>query len=81
VPESIIAFLESNSAEDAIRNAISLGGDSDTMACIAGGIAEAYYGPLSDEIIGEVFSRLPQEFLSIIEEFYESFGDNRMRLQ
>jgi ADP-ribosylglycohydrolase len=81
VPESIIAFLESNSAEDAIRNAISLGGDSDTMACIAGGIAEAYYGPLSDEIIGEVFSRLPQEFLSIIEEFYENFGDNRMRLQ
>jgi ADP-ribosylglycohydrolase len=43
VPESIIAFLESDSFEDAVRNAISLGGDSDTMACIAGGIAQAFY--------------------------------------
>lgn len=44
VPESIICFLESESYEDCIRNAVSLGGDSDTQACIAGGIAEAYYG-------------------------------------
>lgn len=44
VPQSIQAFLESTSFEDAIRNAVSLGGDSDTMAAIAGGIAEAYYG-------------------------------------
>lgn len=42
VPEGIIAFLESDSYEDAVRNAISLGGDSDTLACITGGIAEAY---------------------------------------
>src|SRR5262249_34361021 len=44
VPESIIAFLESTGHEDAVRNAISLGGDADTMACIAGAIAEPYYG-------------------------------------
>ena len=47
VPQAIIAFLESTSYEDAVRNAISLGGDSDTLACITGGIAEAYYGILS----------------------------------
>ena len=41
--EAIIAFLESNSFEDALRNAVSLGGDSDTLACITGGIAEAFY--------------------------------------
>jgi ADP-ribosylglycohydrolase len=44
VPEAIIAFLESTDFEDAIRNAISLGGDSDTLAAITGSIAEAYYG-------------------------------------
>lgn len=47
VPESIIAFLEGNNYEDTIRKAISLGGDSDTIACMAGGIAEAYYGHMS----------------------------------
>jgi ADP-ribosylglycohydrolase len=44
VPQSILAFLESTGVEDAICNAISLGGDADTMACIAGAIAEAFYG-------------------------------------
>ena len=44
VPEAIIAFLDSNSFEDAIRNAVSLGGDSDTLACITGAIAEGFYG-------------------------------------
>lgn len=44
VPQAIEAFLESNNFEDAIRNAISIGGDSDTIAAITGGIAEAYYG-------------------------------------
>ena len=44
VPQAIMAFLESTSFEDAIRNAISIGGDSDTIAAITGGIAEAYYG-------------------------------------
>ena len=44
VPQAIRAFYESNDFEDAIRNAVSIGGDSDTIACIAGAIAEAYYG-------------------------------------
>jgi ADP-ribosylglycohydrolase len=52
VPESIIAFLDSTDFEDAIRNAISIGGDSDTIACICGGIAQAFYGV--PESIGEM---------------------------
>ena len=44
VPEAMVSFLESTDFEDAIRNAISLGGDSDTLACITGGIAQAHYG-------------------------------------
>ena len=48
VPEAIVSFLEATDFEDAIRNAISLGGDSDTLACITGGIAEAYYGVPAD---------------------------------
>ncbi|HET6445190.1 MAG TPA: ADP-ribosylglycohydrolase family protein [candidate division Zixibacteria bacterium] len=73
VPESIIAFLESESIEDAIRKAISLGGDSDTMASIAGGIAEAYYGPLPAPLASDVRRRLPEEFLRIIDDFYRLF--------
>ena len=69
VPESIICFLDAESYEDTIRNAISLGGDADTMACIAGGIAEAYYGAISSEILVEVYDRLPKEFLEIILRF------------
>ena len=52
VPEAIIAFLESTDFEDAIRNAISIGGDSDTLACITGGIAEAFYGGVPHTIHG-----------------------------
>ena len=69
VPQSIIAFLESTDYEDAIRNAISLGGDSDTMACIAGGIAEAFYKKIPDEIVNETKKRLNKEFLEILEAF------------
>lgn len=69
VPEAIIAFLDSESYEDAIRNAISLGGDSDTLACITGGVAEAYYGDVSAEIEREVLDRIPPYLLEIIEMF------------
>ena len=74
VPESIIAFLESRDFEDAVRLAISLGGDSDTMGCIAGGIANAYYGKLPLKIIEQVKLRLPQEFVQIIDQFNATFG-------
>ncbi|MCB9419773.1 MAG: ADP-ribosylglycohydrolase family protein [Ardenticatenaceae bacterium] len=74
VPESIIAFLESDSVEDAIRKAVSLGGDTDTMGCIAGGIAEAFYGQIPPKITSEVRRRLPDEFLTIIDTFQSTFG-------
>jgi ADP-ribosylglycohydrolase len=73
VPESIIAFLESTDYEDAIRNAISLGGDADTMACIAGSIAQAYYQFIPVEWITAVTEYLPEPFLRIIEEFDQRY--------
>ncbi len=74
VPESIIAFLEAENFEHAIRNAVSLGGDSDTMACIAGGIAQAFFGEVPHAISGEVRKRLPSEFLQVIDEFDQTFA-------
>jgi ADP-ribosylglycohydrolase len=69
VPEAIIAFLESTDFENAIRLAVSLGGDSDTIACITGGIAEAFYRNIPDKIMNTVLKILPRELISIIEEF------------
>ena len=69
VPEAIIAFLDSDSYEDAIRNAISLGGDSDTLACITGGIAEAFYGRVPDEISHKVEELLAPELWNIAKSF------------
>ncbi|MCX6230908.1 MAG: ADP-ribosylglycohydrolase family protein [Bacteroidetes bacterium] len=69
VPQAINCFLESKNYEDAIRLAISIGGDSDTIACMAGGIAAAYYKFIPDEIINECYNRLPAEFLEIINQF------------
>lgn len=74
VPQSIIAFLESYSVESAIRNAVSLGGDADTMACIAGGIAHAFYQKIPAEICEHVKVRLPKEFRQIWEEFKQRFN-------
>jgi ADP-ribosylglycohydrolase len=65
VPEAIICFLESDSFEDAIRNAVSLGGDADTMACIAGGIAEAHYASIPKKIKNNKFEILPVGFQKI----------------
>ena len=67
VPESIICFLESVSYEDAVRNAVSLGGDSDTMACIAGGIAEAFYGSVPEQIASQVHVILPVKLKTILD--------------
>ncbi len=74
VPESIIAFLESDDVEDAIRKAISLGGDSDTMASIAGGIAQAYYDEVPADIIDELRGRLPTGFISVIDRFNQHYN-------
>ncbi|MDM7323796.1 MAG: ADP-ribosylglycohydrolase family protein [Thermus sp.] len=74
VPQAIRAFLESDSYEDAVRNAVSLGGDSDTLACIAGGVAEAYYGGVPAWIRKEVKKVLAGDLWSVVEEFYAGFG-------
>ncbi len=73
VPEAIIAFLESSSFEDAIRNAISIGGDSDTIACMTGSIAEAYYQEIPMEIKQEAMKRLPKKLITTIERFTEKY--------
>ena len=73
VPEAILAFLESEGWEDAVRKAISLGGDSDTIACIGGGIAAAFYGGVPREIRAEVEARLPPAMRAIPSEFLLSF--------
>ena len=72
VPEAIIAFLESTGYENAIRLAVSLGGDSDTLACITGGIAEAFYG-LPNEIKSKTLSFLPEKLKLTVKAFYEEF--------
>jgi ADP-ribosylglycohydrolase len=69
VPEAIIAFLDSNDFESAIRNAIWLGGDADTQACIAGALAEAFYRGVPTRIANETRKRLPAEILSVLDEF------------
>lgn len=68
VPEAITAFLEGNSFEDVIRNAVSLGGDCDTLTCIAGSIAEAFYG-IPQDIQIKCKTRIPGEFVDIIDRF------------
>lgn len=70
VPEAITAFLESTGYEDALRNAVSLGGDSDTLACITGGIAEAFYG-MPPYLQAETLKRLPEDLRDIYEQFRE----------
>jgi ADP-ribosylglycohydrolase len=69
VPEAMVAFLESDSYEDAVRNAVSLGGDSDTLACITGGIAEAFYGGVPEDIGAKVKEYLPADLWEITEAF------------
>lgn len=74
VPESIIAFLESEDYEGAVRNAISLGGDADTMACIAGGIAEAFYGGVPAAIERQALALLDPRLREVVEAFRDRFG-------
>ena len=68
VPEAIVAFLDSTDFESAIRLAVSLGGDSDTLACITGGIAEAFYQEIPDLIAMHIWSLIPDDFKTILKE-------------
>jgi ADP-ribosylglycohydrolase len=73
VPQSIIAVLESTDFEDALRNAISLGGDADTMACIAGAIAEPFYGGVPGHIRGAVMEKLDERLEGVVRVFTEKY--------
>ncbi len=74
VPPALVAFLESEDYEDAVRKAISLGGDADTLAAITGGIAEAFYGGVPSEIATEARRRLDPELITVLDRFRERFG-------
>jgi len=73
VPQALTAFLESESYEDAVRKAISLGGDSDTLACITGGVAGAYYG-VPDDIRAEALVRLDDHLRAVTAAFAARYG-------
>ncbi len=73
VPEAIAAFLDSKDYEDAIRLAISLGGDADTLACITGGIAEAFYGGVPEHIAGAALERLDEKLRNTVLKFRERY--------
>lgn len=69
LPVAIRAFLESEDYEDAVRNAISIGGDSDTIAAITGGIALAFYGNMPEAVVLEIESRLPPDMKELCDRF------------
>jgi mRNA-degrading endonuclease toxin of MazEF toxin-antitoxin module len=73
VPAAAVAFLESKDFEDTVRNAVSLGGDADTLACIAGGLAEPFYGGVPAEIQREVMRRLDPALRSEVFAFAEKY--------
>ena len=74
VPQAIIAFLDSTSYEDAVRKAVSLGGDSDTIACMAGGIAQAFYKEVPSDIMEKVRQILDEDLLAMVDEFNDQYG-------
>ena len=73
MPQAIRAFLESHDFEDSIRNVVSLGGDSDTLACITGGIAEAYYAGVPRFIAEKVWEMLDQDLKEVTGRFREKY--------
>lgn len=74
VPPAIIAFLESENYEDAVRKAVSLGGDSDTLACMTGGIAQAFYGGVPEFIAESALALLDRPLRNIVTTFSETFA-------
>lgn len=76
VPQALKAFFESTDYEDAIRNAISIGGDSDTLAAIAGGVAEAYYG-IPEDIKEKAIGYLDEDLMEVVERFYGEYLDEK----
>ncbi|MBI4853927.1 MAG: ADP-ribosylglycohydrolase family protein [Acidobacteria bacterium] len=74
VPESIISFLESDNYKSAVKNAISLGGDADTMACISGAIAQAYYKEIPEELVTKTRELLTEDLLEVLDQFNSKFN-------
>lgn len=74
VPEAIICFLKSEDYESAVRLAVAMGGDADTMGAIAGSIAAAYYGRIPEHILREALPRIPKDMMGVIEEFNARIG-------
>ncbi|MCB1921853.1 MAG: ADP-ribosylglycohydrolase family protein, partial [Candidatus Competibacteraceae bacterium] len=74
VPEALVAFLDADSYEEAVRYAVSLGGDSDTLACITGGVAEAFYGGVPEAIRAEVQARLTPDLWQVTEAFCRKYS-------
>ena len=73
VPQAIVSFLDGNDFEDCVRNAISIGGDSDTIGCITGSIAEAFFG-VPVELRERAMLYLPDGFKTVITEFENKYG-------
>lgn len=69
VPQALQAFFEARDFEDSIRNAVSIGGDSDTIACITGSIAEAFYGGVPGPIAEQVWRRLDKPLAAVVQQF------------
>ena len=77
VPPALEAFFESVSYEDAIRKAVSIGGDSDTIACMTGGIAQAYYGEIPKELYHSGLRFLDSGLIRVLREFEEKYEIER----
>ena len=73
VPQAMVCFLDSDSWEDAVRNAVSLGGDSDTLACMAGAVAEAYYGEVPAHLAVRAMRFLPHDLGLVVGDFRQVF--------
>jgi ADP-ribosylglycohydrolase len=69
VPEALVAFFDGEGVEEAIRLAVSLGGDSDTLASMAGAVAHAYYGGMPQQMVDEIRRRLPPELWAVVDDF------------
>jgi len=74
VPESIIALLDSSDYESAVKNAQSLGGYADTMDCIAGGIAQAFYRKVPETIVSETLQKLTPDLRKVVDRFAVTYG-------
>ncbi len=79
VPEAITAFLEGRDFEDVIRTAVSLGGDCDTLTCIAGGMAEAFYG-VPEELVKECRNRVTERMLEVLFAFEDAAGRTELKM-